>query len=317
MSLGIQLLLFTLGVILIVKGGDFFVDAAAWIAEVSGVPKFIVGATVVSIATTLPEMIVSIMAALENKTEMAVGNAVGSVTANTGLILSLAIICLCITVERRAYINKILLLLAAATITLISSQGGQLSPMGCGLLLLVFAFFTYDNIQGARKMRDDDERPRFNKRDLCIHTAKFIFGAAGIVIGSDFLLDSGSLIALRLGVPDGIIAVTMVAIGTSLPELVTTLTAIIKKQSALSVGNIIGANVMDLSLILPLCSIVSGRSIPVDKQGLLLDMPACLIVLIIAFIPTLFSQKLAKWQGLLMLAFYCAYVYIVCTAQLA
>lgn len=312
MSIWIELLLFVLGIALIVKGGDFFVDSASFIAEISGIPKFIVGATIVSLATTLPEMIVSVMAAAQGKYEMAVGNAIGSVTANSGLILSIGILFMTIIVTRKKYLVKGLLLIGAVTCVWLGCLSGQLSLIASVILLAVFAVFVWDNVRSAKSDKTDaSERPEFTKKELVLKIVLFVVGAVMLVIGSDLLVDHGSNIATFLHVPEGIIAVTMVAIGTSLPELVTTVTAIIKKQSGLSAGNIIGANIIDLTLILPISSMVSKGQLTINTQGLMYDMPACLIILLIAMIPTLITEKFRKWQGGVMLAAYAGYLWLV------
>lgn len=308
----LDLLLFAVGVVLIVKGGDFFVDSASFIAEISGIPKFIVGATIVSLATTMPEMIVSVMAAAQGKYSMAVGNAVGSVTANTGLILSIGIIFMSIAVTRKKYLVKGILLVAAVTTVWLGCLSGKLSVIASVILLAVFAAFVYENVRSAKEdMSGASEKPKFEKKDLVIKIILFVVGAVMLVIGSDLLVDHGSNIATFFHVPEGIIAVTMVAIGTSLPELVTTITAIVKKQSGLSAGNIIGANIIDLTLILPISSLVSRGQLTIDRQGLVYDMPACLILVVIAIIPTLITEKFQKWQGALMLAAYAVYLFLV------
>lgn len=312
MSIWIELLLFAVGIALIVKGGDFFVDSASWIAEVSGIPKFIVGATIVSVATTLPEMIVSVMAAAQGKADMAVGNAIGSVTANTGLILSIAIIFMSIAASRKKYLVKAVLLILSVVTVWLGSLSGTLSIVASIILLVVFAAFVAENVKSAKSdMSSADDRIPFDKKECVIKLIFFVLGAVMLVIGSDMLVDHGSNIATYLKVPESIIAVTMVAIGTSLPELVTTITAIIKKQSGLSAGNIIGANIIDLTLILPLSSIVSGGKLTISEQSLIFDMPACLIIAAIALIPTMFTQKFQKWQGAAMLAVYAGYLCLV------
>lgn len=323
MSIWLHFLLFAIGIALIVKGGDFFVDSASYIAEISGIPKFIVGATIVSLATTMPEMLVSLMASFQGaalgdtaeaagKYSMAVGNAVGSVTANTGLILSIAIIFMSIAVSRKKYLVKSVLLIASVVTVWLGCLSGKLSIIASVVLLVIFAAFVVENIKSAKSdMTGSDERPEFVKKEFIIKIVLFIVGAAMLVVGSDLLVDHGTPIAQFLHVPDGIIAVTMIAIGTSLPELVTTLTAIIKKQSSLSAGNIIGANIIDLTLILPLSSLVSGGRLTIDSQGITFDIPACMIVILIAMLPTLFTEKFRKWQGAVMLAVYAGYIALV------
>lgn len=313
-SVWIDLLLFAIGIALIVKGGDMFVDSASWIAEVSGIPKFIVGATIVSVATTLPEMIVSIMAAAGGKYDMAVGNAVGSVTANTGLILSIAIIFMSIAASRKEYLLKGIMLIGAVSAVWLGCLGSaprHLSIIASVVLFVIFAVYVAENIKSAKSERCDEEKPSFTKKEAVINALMFVAGAVMLVIGSDLLVDHGSNIAAFFHVPEGIIAVTMVAIGTSLPELVTTITAIVKKQSSLSAGNIIGANIIDLSLILPISSIVSGGRLEISDQSLIYDMPACLLITCVAILPTLFTEKFRKWQGVAMIAMYGVYLFLI------
>ncbi len=317
MNLFLVILLFALGLLLVVKGGDFFVDAASWMAEASGIPKFIVGATIVSVATTLPEMLVSMIAAAGGKVDMAVGNAVGSVTCNTGLIMGLLVVFMAGTVKRSQFGVKSLLMIAAAVVLAAFGFSGSLGTVPSVLLLILFALFIAENlITGRREMgANADERPEVTRQTLTRNVILFIVGTAGIVIGAQLMVDNGSALATALGVPEAIIGVTMIAVGTSLPELVTAITAIRKRQSQLSVGNIIGANIIDLTVILPLCSLVSGKSLPFGVQSMYWDMPACAIISAIAVIPTLITEKLQRWQGVLLLAGYAVYlVLITCVA---
>lgn len=311
MSIWVELLLFVIGLVLIVKGGDLFVDAASWIAEVSGIPKFIVGATIVSLATTLPEMIVSVMAAVEGKVDMAVGNAVGSVTANTALIFAIAVLFMTVELTRRQYLTKSVILIASSAVVLLASLTGQFQFWGTIVLFLLFFAFIFENVKQAKLEMHDAEKPEFSGKELAKNIAMFVFGAAGIVVGSRLLVDSGSAIATYLGVPESIIAVTLVAVGTSLPELVTTITSIIKKQSSLSAGNIIGANIIDLCLILPLCDLVSAEKLPISHQSIVLDMPVCLLVVVTCVLPMLLRQKSSKVQGAVLLVLYIGYLIVL------
>ena len=309
-------LLFAAGLVCIIKGGDLFVDAASWIAEASGIPKFIIGATIVSFATTLPEMLVSVFAALEGNADIAVGNAVGSVTANTGLIMCLSLVCMTCLMERRQFGVKACLLLAAILSLFGFTRDGRLSVAEGLLVLVIFAGFLAESLISARReqgteLKEDEERPAVSGKTVAGNIVKFVLGAAGIVLGAQLLIDNGSAIASLLGVPDAIIAATMIAIGTSLPELVTTLTAIRKKESSLSVGNIIGANIMDLMLILPLCSLILGKSLPVQSQGMLLDIPACLVICAAVLVPALWKGKFQRWMGFLAGGLYAAYLAVM------
>lgn len=319
MSTFFVVVLFLLGILLIVKGGDIFVDAASWMAEVSGIPKLIIGATVVSVATTLPEIIVSLLAAFQGKPDMAIGNAVGSVTVNIGFIMALSIVCMPAVMKRSKLAFKGLLMLLSVLLLYLFSRGGELKVAASLVLLALFLVFIVENVHEAKKSMDSGNtgKTKLNKKELAVNLAKFIFGAAGIVLGAQLLVDNGSTLARILGIPESIISATMIAIGTSLPELVTTVTAIVKKQSALSIGNIIGANIIDLTVILPLCAIVSGGALPISRQGILLDLPVCLGIIAVAILPTLFTQKFSRLQGILLMLVYIAYVVVMCSGIIA
>ena len=317
-SLFMVLLLFAAGLLCIIKGGDLFVDAASWIAEASGIPKFIIGATVVSFATTMPEMLVSVFAALQGNADIAVGNAVGSVTANVGLIMCVALICMECAMTRKQFGVKACLLLAAILALFGFTRDGQLSVLESVLILVIFVGFLVESLIAARQEQGSElpaqeERPKIDKKTVLLNIGKFVLGAAGIVLGAQLLIDNGSALARMLGVPDAVIAATMIAIGTSLPELVTTLTAIKKKQASLSVGSIIGANIMDLTLIMPLCAVIQGKPMTVERQGMLLDIPACLIICAAALIPALVQGKFKRWIGYLIGGLYIAYLIIMFT----
>lgn len=156
----------------------------------------------------------------------------------------------------------------------------------------------------------EEKKKISGKKEVITNLIKFAVGAVGIVWGADLLVDNGSALAAMIGIPERVIGVTIIAVGTSLPELITTITAIIKKQSSLSVGNILGANIIDLTLILPVSAFVSGKALPIAETSTRLDLPACLVVGCIAIIPAMISEKFQKWQGLLLLAVYAVYLFL-------
>ena len=320
MTVFVTILLFLIGVALIVKGGDIFVDAASWIAEISGIPKLIIGATIVSIATTLPENIVSCMAAAQGKIDMSIGNAVGSVTANIGLIMAISILCMPSAIKRKDYLVKSVLMLLASAVIVVGGFFGKLNLPLVILLIVILAVFIYENVHSAivanSKEKSEqigiNEKKTATKKDIVINILKFVLGAAGIVFGADLLVDNGSELARLVGVSERIIGVTIIAIGTSLPELVTTITAVIKKQSSLSLGNILGANILDLTMILPLSSLFSGQALPISSSSAMFDLPACLLVGAIAIIPTLITSKFKRWQGFALLSVYVVYMVLTC-----
>ena len=337
-------LFFVVGLALIIKGGDWFVDSASWIAEVLGVPKFVIGATIVSIATTLPEMIVSIAATIKGNVDMATGNAVGSVTANTAMIMGVFIVCMPFAIKRKEFSPKaILMFLASAglvigsiftakqTLTIENETQDyySLSTIGTVVLIIIFIAFFIENFismknantqiepspTGIGLQSEDDivpTRDTVTGKDWVKNVAMFILGAAGTVIGAELLVNAGTELALQMHVPQRLISVIAVAIGTSLPELVTTITALRKKEGALSVGNILGANIIDLTLILPICSFISmgqgNGALVVSVSSVTIDMVVCLAAIVIAIVPTIISQKFHRWQGALMLIGYGGYV---------
>lgn len=318
--------LFVVGLVLIIKGGDFFVDAAVWFAEVSGIPHFIVGATIVGFATSLPEILVSVIAAAQadaqtiageipKGVQMATGNAIGSVTANTGLILGISLLFMPMAIRIREYFPKIgLLMLSIAVIWIFGMLFGEISIVASILLVVLFGLFIYENIRSAKKnLSVQSEEAAINREEVtkAVVAKKifmFVIGCAGIIIGSQLLVDNGSAIAASLGVPTRIISISAVAIGTSLPELVTTISAITKKQASLSVGNILGSNIIDLTIVLPPCMLAYGKSLPVEQATLFVDLPVLLALSLICFVPTFFTKKFARWQGVALLLGYVAYI---------
>lgn len=347
------IILLIVGIALVVKGGDWFVDAASWIAEVSGIPTFIIGATIVSVATTLPEVLVSSLSAAEGSAGMAIGNAVGSVNCNIALIMAMSLLFMPGILKRRDYIAKIFMLLGVISVLwALSSTSGTLVWWE-GLIVLAFFFaFMVENLLSAKRHAKlsalDEEKEEMAKEGVRILTAEefefdiqkdfnsksimtikrtgiqfekstlakniilFVIGAGAIVLGAQLMCDNGAKFASLLGVSDDLIGVTILAVGTSLPELVTAITAIAKKKSDLSVGNVIGANIIDISLILPLCAFISagkfGAELPVSPQSLVLDFPFCLAVAGVALLPALIFGKFKRWQGALLIAGYITYI---------
>lgn len=322
-------ILLVVGLAVIIKGGDFFVDASVWMAEVFHMPKFLIGATIVSLATTLPEMIVSIIAVAGGDYSISVGNAVGSVTANTGLILALSAIFVSGAIDKKDFGIKALLIIVAGVILLAFSLDGSFGIIESILLIIVLVVYMIHTIKSAKRNSEevktadasDDqenienkesekEEVKKDKKTVIWNIVKFILGTAGIVLGADLLVTNSQIVAKAIGISEGIIAVTVVAIGTSLPELVTTITSIVKKQGELGVGNIIGANIIDLVLILPICSVISGFNLEVVDQSRYLDMPSLLVVSLVAVVPTFITGKFKKWQGFVLLLLYAVYLFL-------
>ena len=306
--LAVAAVIFIVGLVLTIKGGDWFVDSASWFAEATGIPKFVVGATVVSFATTLPELLVSVRAAMNGSAQLAIGNAVGSVTANTTLIMGLSLVAMAGVISRKSFSLKGGLLLAAIVGLTVLSLGNALPSWSAYILWAIFLVFMISNLIEGKKGAGAEKAETFEKKEIPAKIVFFVLGTASIVFGAEFLVSSGKTIASGIGISETIIGFTVIALGTSLPELVTTLTAIRKKENSLSVGNIIGANIIDATLILPLCAVIDGRALPVDKINLVFDFPVCITACAIAVVPTIIQGKFKKWQGFMLLAVYALYM---------
>lgn len=307
----VSVVLFLIGLGLIVKGGDLFVDSATWMAEAFGIPKFIIGATIVSVATTLPEQIVSCVAAAKGPefTSMAIGNAIGSVSVNTGFIMGLALLFMPMAIRRKEIgIKGFLMVFSVAVLTFLCWDGA-LTTVEAILVLLLFVAFLAENLYSSSQQKDASEREKVDKSKLAKNVVIFIFGAAALAFGSTLLVDNGEFLAKSVGISDRVIAITLVAIGTSLPELVTAITAIRKKQGLMSVGNILGANIIDITVILPVCALISGGTLRAENLASIhIDMPVCLIEVALAVIPTLILKKFSRWQAAAMVVLYVGYI---------
>ena len=321
----VVVVLFVLGLALIIKCGDWFIDAACWTAEVTGVPKILIGATIVSVATTLPELFVSLIAVSSGATDLGIGNSIGSVICNTGLILAISLLYAPKLTDRRIFYTRGFIMVLSLVLLFFFSMDSLLTwPEGLGLMALFFIYI-YTNVRNIRGQlgqpmaSNSKHREKIPGKIIFTNIAKFVFGAAGIILGAHLLVDNGVIMAQSLGVPQGVIGVTIIALGTSLPELVTTIASLVKKQPSLGIGNIIGANILNMTLILSACTFISHGGLELAPQYLpmlniitsrpvYIDMPLCLALFTILFVPTFFGGKLKRWQGGLMLSLYAAFI---------
>ena len=301
----INVLLLVLGLGFIIKGGDWFVDSAIWMAKITKIPPFIIGATIVSLATTVPEVLVSVLATAQGSTDLALGNAIGSIIANIGLIMGISLYVAPPKTTSKDYIIKGLYMVGAALVLIFLSLDGELSKLQSIILWVLLIGFFVLNITTSQK-QEDIEEVSFDKKYILL----FILGAVSVVIGARLLVDNGVAIARALNVSEAIIGLTIVAVGTSLPELVTTITALIKKNSNLSLGNIVGANIMNILLVIPASTLVSNGGLVMRMQTVRQDIPFSVLFMLIAMIPPLLFKRFFKWQGLIMLVTYGLYLLI-------
>lgn len=311
----VPVLLFAVGLLCLIKGGDWFVDGATGLARRFHLPELLIGATVVSIGTTLPEVMVSTTSALTGHGEIAYGNAIGSVICNAALIAAVTIAVRPGPVDRAALRTPVLFFFAAAALyALVAYTTGQFTrPVGLTLLAMFAVYMAVTVLQmrrGAVPAAGEEEAAAGSVgRDLGL----LAVGAALIALGADLLVDNGTLIAQALGVPESVIALTFVALGTSLPELVTAITSLVKGHGALSLGNVIGANLFNLVLVSGVSVTLAPFSIPQaaviagHNASLVLDLPVMLLVMLLLTVPALVRGKLSRVQGLALLAVYGAF----------
>ncbi len=302
-------LLFAASLLLITKGADWFIESAVSISEKSGIPKIIIGATIVSFATTAPEFAVSATAAYMNHTEMTIGNAVGSAICNIGLVLGSIIIIKAIPVHLETFLRKGAFMLLSGVVLILTTLDGMLSRFDGMLLFLIFVGFLYYNyrLQNAIFSDEPNLKPdRSQMVGLKKDIAFFVLGALCVVIGSRILIDTGITIAKMFGVPEMIIGLTLLALGTSLPELITAISATIKGHQDLSIGNILGANTMDIALILGVSSQI--RPLPIIPQSINYDFPVMMFIMVILILFGITKKRFERWEGVVILCSYLAYV---------
>ncbi len=316
--------LFLIGFVFLIKGGDWFVDGASGIAAKFHIPEILIGATVVSIGTTLPEAMVSAGAAFQGVSGIAYGNAIGSIICNTALISAITLAVRPSKTERKPMIMPLCFFFAAVGVYFVVAYGTKSFSRGVGIALLamfvVYMILTVIQALKAGKESvgaEDGEKSEASEEKQS-SGAKLVvlllLGAVLIAAGADLLIDNATTIATNLGVPDAVIGITIVALGTSLPELVTAITALSKGHGALSLGNIIGANLFNLVLVSGLAITIKPFALPAEKMiaginaSLLVDLPVMLTVMSVLAIPTVVKGKTSRWQGVFLLGLYAAFL---------
>ena len=370
----VSVLLFAVGLVMLIKGGDWFVDGATGIAKRFNLPDIVVGATVVSIGTTLPEVMVSTTGALAGSGAMAYGNAIGSIICNTALIAAISITCNPGPVNVKSMRTPaIFFFMSAALYCLAAYLLGEFPRWMGFVMLTIFVCYMLLTVRNGLKNPDaaDDEEEEESsgmpwagiiligvisllvvlsgnffvqtpvwfaavmaiisvgflvfgaklfkvsevERKLWMELVLLVAGAGIIAVGADLLVEHGQVIAIGLGVPATVVALLFVALGTSLPELVTTITSLKKGRASLGVGNVIGANVFNLVLVSGVSVTLAPFAVPAENTllntginlSLVLDIPVMLGVMALMIVPAFMAKKLSRWQGAVLLAIYVAF----------
>ncbi len=312
-------LLFCIGLVMLIKGGDWFVDGAVGVAHRYKLPEILIGATIVSIGTTIPEVMVSSIAAAAGQSQTAYGNAIGSCICNTALIAAVTIGARSVQdIDAKAFRTPIIFFfLAAVFYSAVAYTSGVFSRLIGILLLAFFVVYMVITVRQAinnRVVTDSEDAGEEEEKPLWKNLVLLIGGAAIIAVGANLLVDNGQIIAMGLGVPESVIALTFIALGTSLPELVTAITSLLKGHSSLSLGNIIGANLFNLVFVSGMAITINPFSIPSEKliagqnASLVVDIPVMFATMILMTLPALLTKKLRRWQGIILLLIYFSYI---------
>ncbi len=314
----LSIALFAVGLVLLIKGGDWFVDGATGLATRFHLPDIVVGATVVSIGTTLPEVMVSATGALQGQGAMAYGNAIGSIICNTSLIAAISVACNPGPVNVKTMKMPVIFFFSSAALYCLAAYILGEFPRWMGFVMLaIFVVYTFLNVRNGLKnpetSAEEEDGDEKKERALWMELLLLVVGAAVIAVGADLLVEHGTIIAQTLGVPETVIALTFVALGTSLPELVTTITSLKKGRASLGIGNVIGANVFNLVLVSGVAVSLAPFEVPVGKMllgingSLVLDIPLMIAVMLLLTVPALTKKKLERWQGIALLCIYAAF----------
>ena len=311
----VPVILFIIGLVCLIKGGDWFVDGAVNIAHRFHLPELLIGATVVSIGTTLPEVMVSTTSALEGHGEIAYGNAIGSVICNAALIAAITIAVRPGKVDPKTLRVPVLFFFAAAALYAgVAYTTGYFSrPVGLVLLAIFVLYMVVTICQIRNAAAPAGGSGEAAEGSTAKDAGLLALGAALIALGANLLVDNGILIAQGLGVPESVIALTFIALGTSLPELVTAVTSLVKGHGSLSLGNIVGANLFNLVLVsgvsVTLAPFVVPQSAAIagHNASLVLELPVMFLVMLLLTLPALVRGKLSRAQGITLLAVYAAF----------
>ena len=317
-AIWVNILLLLIGLAIITKGADKFVDSAIVIARRTRVPKVIIGATIVSLGTTFPEFSVSVMAGFFNRPQTTMGDAIGSTICNIGLILGICLLIRPIVIHRKLYLQQGAFMVFAGVVVLLLSIDGYLSRWDALILtagLVGYIYFSIKQASIARKNVNDGaasieptlDTAATSTYSLTRAVVWFILGAAAVVGGAILVVQNAVVVARWLGIPELVIGLTVVALGTSLPELVTGLTATIRGHGEITVGNMIGADILDIFWVRGLGGI-GFFLLPVERQTMVLDYPVMLIVMVLLVVFSATGKQLGRWNGGVLFGTYWVYL---------
>ena len=314
MALFIRILFLIVGFVLLIKGADAFVDGASDFARRFKIPPLVIGMTIVAFGTSAPEAAVSIAAGIKGSNDIAISNVIGSNIFNLLMVAGICALYKPLPVHKiaieRDFPFSILIVIALAALCLDRSSGAEVMMISRSdgiILLLFFCIFMYFNVKdgmnGTPPMIEEEK-----ERRLWISTLLLVFGLAGIILGGQLVVDCSKFIARAAGVSETVIGLTVVALGTSLPELVTSIVAARKGETDIAVGNVIGSNVFNILFVLGLASVVRPMLVGMDA---IYDMLVFIVLALIVYMSSLFTKKINRPMGIFMVLCYTAYMFYI------
>jgi cation:H+ antiporter len=306
------IILFIIGLVFLLVGADVMIRGASAIATRLGISPLLVGLTIVSLGTSAPEVAVSVTSAYQGEADMALGNVLGSNIFNILAILGASALVAPLVVQRQLIRFDVPIMILAALATYLMAFDGALGRVDGILLLTGLAIYTFLLIRISRRSADGpppevpEDAPRWTQR-LSVQLVMIASGLGLLVLGSRWLVDGAIVFARMLGVSELVIGLTIIAIGTSLPELATSIIAVAKGERDIAVGNAIGSNILNLLLVLGLTSVVSPTGVPVAGEALSFDIPVMLAVCVACLPSFITGSKISRWEGAFFVGYYVAY----------
>jgi cation:H+ antiporter len=305
-------LLLILGLLLLFISGKYLVESSVVIARMFRIPTMIIGLTVVSFGTSAPELLVSLQAALKGLPEIAMGNVVGSNISNILLVLAITAVIFPIPVPEKSVRQDWPVMMGVSLLLFAFSLNGRLSRLeGLILVALLVSYIGFAVIQARRNPEVRVKEPGHKSMRGWVAVILFLVSCAGLAYGADLLVGNAARIAEKMGISQRVISITMVAVGTSIPELATSVIAALKKETDIAIGNIIGSNIMNILAVLGFTGIIGA--IRVDKAIARFDIPwmlAVSVLLLLLMLPAARS-RITRWEGIFMILIYLLYIYLI------
>lgn len=328
MELFILVLIIIISLALIVKGGDMFITSSVWMANRTKMPQLLIGATVVSIGTTLPEIAVSVMSAAKGDYSLAISNAIGSMLCNISIIIGIALLLTDCVIDRKRFRSKLIIILISIIFLALSLLDGKLSYIESLTMLVIFIIYFAGSISEARsemlaKPKVTMDYLRSKTQSPALMMSYFVIGLILILSGAYFLVTNIEMLAVKyVGVSTTIAGVTVIALASALPELITVITAVRKKAAAISLGNVIGANIINSTLLTGVVGLMSGGKDTVQGDTVsqmlggtvstaLLGAFACIITLLLLVVPLFLRGRTYRRQGIALVSVYVCYILLI------